>query len=114
MTIEYRNVSVLADYITRHRTEKGWSQRELARRSHVSYGTIQKLEACEIINPGVFTLKEIASALGVSLGKMILAYQEIDPDNPEQVAQQDADNLETLTREVVQEFIEWQKSRGRT
>ncbi len=52
--------------LRRWRDRRGWSLRELGKRSGVSYVTIQKIEA-GTMSPTVMTLEKLAAALGVPL-----------------------------------------------
>jgi RNA polymerase sigma factor (sigma-70 family) len=62
------------DLVKRLRTEKGWSQEELANRANVSKKTVENMEASRPTYAG--TLAKVARALGVEL-KQLLA-----PDRP--------------------------------
>jgi len=57
----------LGEAIARLRRERRWSQRELARRAHVSAALVAQIESGEITNPGIITLANILHALGVNL-----------------------------------------------
>ena len=56
--------------IVQLRTEKGWSQSDLARACSKDRQAIEKLENGKV-NPTVYTLLEIAKALQVSLSTLI-------------------------------------------
>ncbi|GBC83082.1 hypothetical protein HRbin10_02222 [bacterium HR10] len=57
----------LGEALARLRSQRGWSQRELARRAHVSAGLIAQIESGRITNPGVATIANILHALGLNL-----------------------------------------------
>lgn len=52
------------------RTQKGWSQSDLARACKKNRQAIEKLENGKV-NATVYTLFEVAEALGVSLSKLV-------------------------------------------
>lgn len=52
------------------RTQKGWSQSDLARACNKDRQAIEKLESGKV-NPTLYTLLEIANALEISLSKLI-------------------------------------------
>lgn len=52
------------------REQKGWSQSDLARACNKDRQAIEKLENGKV-NPTLFTLLEIAEALGISLSKLL-------------------------------------------
>ncbi len=52
------------------RTQKGWSQSDLARASNKDRQAIEKLENGKV-NPTIYSLLEIAKALEVSLKKLV-------------------------------------------
>ena len=54
-----------SDRIRKLRTQKGWTQQELAEASGVDLRTIQRLESGQSVSS--HTLKGVAAALGVSL-----------------------------------------------
>ena len=62
---------MLADNIKKHRKKLGLTQEALARKAEVSYNTIIKLESKGIIDPRMETLKKLASALNVSIDKLV-------------------------------------------
>ncbi|NAS29737.1 helix-turn-helix domain-containing protein [Flavobacteriaceae bacterium R38] len=51
------------------RSQKGWSQSDLARASNKDRQAIEKLENGKV-NPTIYSLLEISKALGVSLKKL--------------------------------------------
>lgn len=52
------------------RSQKGWSQSDLARASNKDRQAIEKLENGKV-NPTIYSLLEIAKALEVSLKKLV-------------------------------------------
>lgn len=56
--------------IEKERMAKGMSKRALAKAAELSSMTISKIESGEIPNPTIWTVKKIATALGVSIGYM--------------------------------------------
>ncbi|WP_018343407.1 helix-turn-helix domain-containing protein [Cytophaga aurantiaca] len=52
------------------REHKGWSQSDLARACNKDRQAIERLESGRF-NPTIFTLHEVATALGVSLSKVV-------------------------------------------
>ena len=52
------------------RTKKGWSQADLARETGKDRQAIEKLENGKV-NPTLYSLMEIAKALGVSLSEVV-------------------------------------------
>ncbi|MBP1224992.1 helix-turn-helix domain-containing protein [Flavobacterium sp. 1355] len=56
--------------IIKLREQKGWSQSDLARACNKDRQAIEKLENGKV-NPTLYTLLEIASALEISLSKLV-------------------------------------------
>ena len=52
------------------RTQKGWSQSDLARACNKDRQAIEKLENGKV-NPTLYSLWEVSQALGVSLKKLV-------------------------------------------
>ena len=52
------------------RSEKGWSQSDLARACNKDRQAIEKLENGKV-NPTLYTILEISKALGVALKKLV-------------------------------------------
>lgn len=52
------------------RTQKGWSQSDLARACNKDRQAMEKLENGKV-NPTLYSLFEISEALGVTLGKLV-------------------------------------------
>jgi transcriptional regulator with XRE-family HTH domain len=68
----------LGGFIKRAREEKGWSQRELSRRSGVSISTIHNLEQGLVKTLRLETARLLARSLGVSVDQMADAAKESD------------------------------------
>ncbi|MEM6895382.1 MAG: helix-turn-helix transcriptional regulator [Bacteroidota bacterium] len=60
----------IGERIVELRTEKGWSQSDLARACAKDRQAMEKLENGKV-NPTLYTLQEVASALKVSLSELI-------------------------------------------
>jgi transcriptional regulator with XRE-family HTH domain len=56
--------------IIEFREQKGWSQADLARACNKDRQAIEKLENGKV-NPTLYTLLEVASALEISLSKLV-------------------------------------------
>ena len=67
----------VALWVLRYRVERGWSQRELARRVGVKQPVIARLEAGET-EPKVSTLARLAEALGADLVIRVAAHAQAD------------------------------------
>jgi transcriptional regulator with XRE-family HTH domain len=66
----------LGDFVQRVREERGLTQRELARRSGVSIGTIRNLEQNVVNTLRLESARRIARVLGVSVDEMAEAARE--------------------------------------
>lgn len=62
---ESADMSIVGDRIRAAREKKGWSQNELARRSHVSAPTVSRIESGETPFPTQRTVERLARALSV-------------------------------------------------
>jgi putative transcriptional regulator len=60
----------IGERIVELRTQKGWSQSDLARACNKDRQAIEKLESGKV-NPTLFTLLEVANALEISLSKLV-------------------------------------------
>lgn len=60
----------LAKVLTHARTQSGLSQDELAKRTGLSVDAIRKLERRITLNPGFFTVVDIAGVVKASLTKI--------------------------------------------
>ncbi|WP_264538408.1 helix-turn-helix domain-containing protein [Flavobacterium sp. N1736] len=60
----------IGEQIVEFREKKGWSQSDLARACKKDRQTIEKLENGKV-NPTLYTLLEVSSALGISLSKLL-------------------------------------------
>lgn len=88
----------LGSFLTRKREEKGWSQRELARKANVSFMTIQAIERGDTLNPGFKTVKSLAKALNVNLYDFSFAMDGIDPDSTEQNSDELAEEAQIIIK----------------
>ena len=57
----------MARIVKAERNRKGLSQQELADRSKVAYATLRRIESAETLDPGFFTVADLALALGLRL-----------------------------------------------
>lgn len=73
------SMDTLGKYIAHLREQKGWSQRELSRRSGVSFAQIQRIESGETDSPGIKLLEQLAGTLNVPLEALTNAYQGREP-----------------------------------
>jgi putative transcriptional regulator len=60
----------IGERIIELRTQKGWSQSDLARACNKDRQAIEKLESGKV-NPTLYTLVEVADALGITLSKLV-------------------------------------------
>ncbi len=60
----------LAKRLKQLRSEKGWTQRQLATKAKLSLGYIARLETGHY-DPQLSTLRKLAKALGVAVGKLV-------------------------------------------
>lgn len=60
----------LGKRIVELREQKGWSQSDLARACSKDRQSIEKLENGKV-NPTLYTLLEVANALGISMSKLV-------------------------------------------
>jgi putative transcriptional regulator len=60
----------IGERIVELRTQKGWSQSDLARACNKDRQAIEKLESGKV-NPTLYTLLEVANALEITLPKLV-------------------------------------------
>lgn len=60
----------IGERIVELRTQKGWSQSDLARACNKDRQAIEKLENGKV-NPTLYTLLEVANALEIALSKLV-------------------------------------------
>jgi putative transcriptional regulator len=60
----------IGERIIELRTQKGWSQSDLARACNKDRQAIEKLESGKV-NPTLYTLVEVADAMGITLSKLV-------------------------------------------
>jgi putative transcriptional regulator len=63
----------IGQQIIKFRTEKGWSQSDLARACNKDRQAIEKLENGKT-NPTLYTLHEIANALEITLSELLSSF----------------------------------------
>ena len=61
----------LDENIKKYRKQKGFTQKELASKSGLSFSMISKLESGEQLNPSYQTIKKIANALNIYPEKLV-------------------------------------------
>lgn len=57
--------------LSKIRKQKGWSQEKLAQEARISYNTLIKIERNGIKNPKIETVIKLASALDISVDKLV-------------------------------------------
>ena len=62
---------MLAENIKKYRKKLKLTQEALARKADISYNTVIKLESRGITDPRMETLKKLASALNISIDKLV-------------------------------------------
>lgn len=62
---------MLAENIRKYRNSFNLTQEALARKANISYNTIIKLESGGITDPRMETLKKLATALEISIDKLV-------------------------------------------
>lgn len=65
-----KNINYLKN-LAEHRLKRNLTQRELAKKSGVSYNTIIKIERGGITNPKIETVVKLAKALNISIDNLI-------------------------------------------
>ncbi len=77
---EYLSMFTFGTYLSRKRDEKGWSQRELARKAGISFMTVSAIESGTTKSPGIAAVIALSKALNVHILDFIFAYEGKDPD----------------------------------
>lgn len=62
----------LSNKIKEYRSKKGWSQKELAKRSGVPYKTLLKIEQGISKEPSIQTVYKIAITFNISIDQLII------------------------------------------
>jgi transcriptional regulator with XRE-family HTH domain len=62
---------VLGKRLQEARQQAGMTQQELCQKAHLSYSTLAKIERGAIKSPSIFTIQNIADALGLSLDVLL-------------------------------------------
>lgn len=70
-TLDAQSSGALSAKIARVRRTRGLSQQLLAERAGISIGTVRAIETGKTKDPGVFTVRSIASVLGLSLDQLL-------------------------------------------
>lgn len=79
-------MTALADRLRQLREERGWSQRDLARRADVTSGYISKIEQGMHLRPSGAKLAQVAAALGVPLAALLApAPPPVEPTTVEAI-----------------------------
>lgn len=70
---------MIGDRIVALREQMGISQAELARRSEVSKGYLNMIEHNRVDSPGLYVVRDIGLALGVSVDDLLAMDMEVKP-----------------------------------
>lgn len=71
-TLDAQASAALSARIGEARRLRGWSQQQLAVQAEVSIGTVRAIETGRTKDPGIFTVRSIALALGLSLTEVVV------------------------------------------
>ena len=74
-------MSVLGERLAAKRQEKGWSQRELARRAGISHTIVSEVEKGARRAIGTDAARLLARTLGVSVDYLLGTFEELDEDD---------------------------------
>ena len=74
-TLDTQASGALSARIARTRQMRGLSQQSLAERAGVSIGTVRAIETGKTRDPGVFTVRTIAFALGLTLDQIVTSLE---------------------------------------
>src|SRR5687768_15322669 len=72
------NEADIGNRLAELRADHGWSQRELARRSNLTHGTISFIERNKI-SPSIGTLQQILRPFGLTLAEFFAGRDEAAP-----------------------------------
>lgn len=61
---------MLAARLRALRSDRGLTQEQLASNARIAVSTLRKIESGRVVEPGYFTMLQIASALGIDLGEL--------------------------------------------
>ena len=61
----------IGENVKKHRTKRGLSQEDFAKKSGVKYTTLTKIESNVIKKPSVLIMAKLAKALGVTIEDLI-------------------------------------------
>lgn len=105
---------LLGQRIRRLRRERGWSQRELARRAGVSNSLISRIELGQGEELSLAHLERIARVLGVSLSYLVSTDEFAPADDPEvQELLREFLTLPADVRKSIEYAIRWAVQRQR-
>lgn len=96
-------MTTLGQYITSLRDEKGWTQRELAKRAGCSHTTINKLEGDAFKQPSLDLIIALSRAFKVPVASFVRAYQGKEPNFKEMV---DKESLKHSLNELISTFVD--------
>lgn len=100
-----KNKDVLGSVISRVRTERGMTQRELAKKVEVSNSTISRIEKDDGIHPDPPTLKAIADVLSIDYNYLLALNGQIDDDADIRMIQRGAKNLSPEQRKKMMNML---------
>lgn len=75
-TLPARASAALSKMVGVQRRDKQWSQQRLAQEAGVSIGTVRAIESGSTKDPGVFTVRSIATALGMTLDQLVKPQED--------------------------------------
>lgn len=73
-------METLGDYIRQQRSDRGWTQQELADRSGVKRAYLSRIETGDNKLPGADTRRRLAAVFGVSHEAILIAAGELLPE----------------------------------
>ena len=101
--------TAFAGYLRAEIGQRGWSERELARRAGISISTLHNLLHDERAQPTLVTLRNLATALGVRMARLIelLGYQiDGEPDLRHALTEDDMAILEGLSSAELRDLLD--------
>jgi len=80
-TLHAQASAALSERVGDQRRYRRWSQQRLAQEAGVSIGTVRAIESGKVKDPGVFTVRSIATALGMTLDELVAVpkAQAVEP-----------------------------------
>jgi transcriptional regulator with XRE-family HTH domain len=111
----------LASYLKRELAQRGWSEREAARRMEMSYRSLNAIIKDPERLPELDTLGRIAKGLGVPLRRLIEACgfgienhnQDAQPAPIRRLTDEDRAFIDAMTVEELEEFIDFVRAQRR-